>query len=313
MTRAPKTASVRARPGAVTLRRTLPLHIMLLPGVLLLFIFSYLPMGGIVIAFQRFKPALGFFGKQRWVGLENFAFVLSLPNTLGVLRNTLVMAASKIALTTFASITVSLLLNEIRRRSFKRAVQTIIYFPHFLSWVILSGVFVDLLSPSAGLVNRALAALGIKPVFFLGDQNWFPVTMILTDVWKGFGFGTVIYMSAISSIDQALYEAAAIDGAGRGQQAFHITLANLRQTIILLTVLNLGNILNAGFDQIYNLYNASVFETGDILDTLVYRMGIGSAQYSPATAVGLFKSVVSVILIGSAYYIAYKRFDYTIF
>lgn len=287
---------------------------MLVPGVLLLFIFSYVPMGGIVIAFQRFKPALGLFGDQKWVGLDNFRFVLSLPNTMNVLRNTLVMAVGKIVFTTLTSIVVSLMLNELRVRWFKRGIQTIIYFPHFLSWVILSGVFVDLLSPSNGLVNRFLGLLGVEPIFFLGDPNWFQGTMIVTDVWKGFGFGTVIYMSTIAGIDPTLYEAAAIDGAGRWKQTVNITLPGMQQTIVLLAVLNLGNILNAGFDQIYNMYNSMVYETGDIIDTLVYRMGFGgNSQYGPATAVGLFKSVISMILISSTYYIAHKKFDYQIF
>ncbi len=294
-------------------KRTWPLHAMMLPGVVLLAIFSYVPMAGIVIAFQKFKPALGLFGNQKWVGLDNFDFILSLPNTLNVLRNTVIMAVGKIVLSTLTSIIVALLLNELRVRWYKRTVQTVIYFPHFLSWVILSGVFIDLLSPSRGIVNLLLSKLGITPIFFLGDPNWFPFTMIITDVWKGFGFGTVIYMSTIVGINHELYEAAAIDGAGRLKQTRHVTLPGMQQTIILLAVLNMGNILNAGFDQIYNLYNSSVLETGDIIDTLVYRMGIGGAQYGPATAVGLFKSVVSMLLISVTYYTAYKKFDYQIF
>lgn len=301
----------------VSIKKTWSLHLMLVPAVVLIFIFSYIPMGGIVIAFQKFKPALGLFGNQKWVGLDNFDFVLSLPNTMNVLRNTLVMAIGKIVFTTLMSICVSLLLNELHKRTFKRTIQTVIYFPHFLSWVILSGVFVDLLSPSTGLVNLALNALGIESIFFLGDPKWFPVTMIVTDVWKGFGFGTVIYMSAIAGIDMQLYEAASIDGASRWKQTLHVTLPGIQSTIILLAVLNMGNILSGGFDQIFNMYNPMVYETGDIIDTLVYRLtfpvGAGSPQYGPATAIGLFKSVVSMILISSTYYIAYKKFDYQIF
>lgn len=302
-----------AKHKRVSVKKTWPLHVMLLPGVVLLFIFSYIPMGGIIIAFQKFKPALKLFGPQKWVGLDNFSFVLSLPNTANVLRNTVLMATGKIVLGTLVSILFALLLNELRTRSVRRTVQTIIYFPNFLSWVILSGILLDFLSPENGLINQIIMALGFKPIFFLGDPGWFPVTMILTDVWKGFGFGTVIYMATLATIDPTLYEAAAIDGAGRFKQVIHITLPGLQMIITLLAVLNMGNILNAGFDQVFTLYNSQVFETGDIIDTLVYRMGMINAQYGPATAVGLFKSAVSMILIASTYYIAFKKFDYQIF
>lgn len=297
----------------VSIRRTWPFHLMLLPGVILLLLFSYVPMAGIVIAFQKFNPAKGLFGNQKWVGWDNFEYVMSLPTTMGVLRNTLLIALGKIVLGMVISVLFALLLNEVRNRKLRRVTQTIIYFPHFLSWVILAGIFIDLLSADGGAVNQILGSMGIAPISFLGDKNWFPFTMILTDVWKGFGFGTVIYMATITSIDPTLYEAASIDGAGRFKQTLHITLPALSTIVILMAVLNMGNILNAGFDQIYNLYNAKVMETGDIIDTLVYRMGLFNAQFGPATAVGLFKSVVSMILISSTYFIAYKTLDYRIF
>jgi len=290
---------------------------MLIPGVILIFVFSYIPMAGIVMAFQKYRPVMGpwWGGKQAWAGLDNFRFVLSLPNSMNVLRNTLVIAIGKIVLGTLVSIIFALLLNEIRLRAVRRAVQTIVYFPHFLSWIILSGILIDFLSQETGLINMALRSMGVPTVSFLMDARWFPITMIVTDVWKGFGFGTVIYMATIASIDPTLYEAAAIDGAGRWKQAVHVTLPGLQMIIILLAVLNMGNILNAGFDQIFNMYNTQVFSTGDIIDTLVYRLSIGSGtpQYSLATAIGLFKSAVSMILIATTYYIAYKKFDYTIF
>ncbi len=305
---------MQRRTRLAKLKKDIPLHMMLLPGVVLLFIFAYIPMGGLVIAFQKFKPALGMFSaNQKWVGLRNFDFVLSLPNTMNVLRNTLVMAVGKTVLKTLTSIVFALLFNELRNRAYKRTVQTIVYFPHFLSWIILSTIFVDLLSPSTGIVNKLIYAFTGKTVFFLGDPGWFPVTMILLEVWKGFGFGTIIYLSAITGIDLSLYEAAAIDGAGRFKQTMHITLPGIQQTIILLAVLDLGNILNAGFDQVYNMYNSMVMETGDIIDTLVYRLGLEGGQYGPSTAVGLFKSVVSMVLISATYYIAYRKFDYQIF
>lgn len=306
--------ALQRRPRLAKFKKNIPLHLMLLPGIVLLFIFAYVPMGGIIIAFQKFKPALGLFSSsQKWVGLDNFEFILSLPNTMNVLRNTLVMAVGKIVLKTLVSILFALLFNELRNKVYKRTVQTIVYFPHFLSWIILSTIFVDLLSPSTGIVNKLIKALTGDTIFFLGDPEWFPFTMILLEVWKGFGFGTIIYLSAITGIDLNLYEAAAIDGAGRFKQTLHVTLPGIQQTIILLAVLDMGNILNAGFDQVYNMYNSMVMDTGDIIDTLVYRLGLGGGQYGPATAVGLFKSAVSMILIAGTYYIAYRKFDYQIF
>jgi len=182
-----------------------------------------------------------------------------------------------------------------------------------LSWVILAGIFIDILSPSDGVVNQILGWVGIHPIFFLGDDKVFPWTMVATDVWKSFGFGTIVYLSALTDIDPALYEAAVVDGASRWKQTLYITLPGIAGTIIMLTTLSLGNILNAGFDQIFNLYSPLVYSTGDIIDTLVYRTGILNNQYGVATAVGLFKSVVSLLLIGTAYKLAAKFADYRLF
>jgi len=286
---------------------------MLLPGVVLLFIFHYIPLSGIIIAFQKFIPAKGLFGNQVWVGLYNFRYLITLPNTFKVLYNTVVIAFYKIAFNLAVPILVALLLNELANLRFKKSIQTVIYFPHFLSWIIFGGILIDILSPSSGLVNKALGILGIEPVYFLGDKRWFPVTVVVTDVFKNFGFGTVVYLAAISNIDPTLYEAAAIDGASRLRQTIHVTLPGMRMIIVLMMVLSLGNVLNAGFDQIFNLYNQMVMETGDIIDTLVYRMGLIDSKYGPATAVGLFKSVVSFVFISISYYIAYRFFDYRLF
>ena len=192
-------------------------------------------------------------------------------------------------------------------------MQTLIYLPHFLSWIILGGILIDVLSPSNGIVNKVLGLIGIKPIFFLGDNTWFRITLIVTDIWKGFGFGTIVYLSAITVIDQNLYEASIIDGANRWKQTWHITLPGMRMVIVLLMLLSLGNVLNAGFDQIFNLYGPIVYETGDIIDTLVYRIGLINAQFGVATAIGLFKSVVSFIFISVSYFLAYRYADYRIF
>ena len=286
---------------------------MLIPALVSLFIFQYLPMGGIVIAFQKFIPAKGLFGAQKWVGLANFEFIFGLQKFRELLRNTLFIATAKIVLNLIASVGASLILNEIRQKYVKRGIQTLIYLPHFISWVILGSIFRDILSPSAGLVNTIIAALGGTPVYFLGDEKIFPWTVIISDIWKNFGYNTIVYLAAISNIDPALYEAAEVDGAKRYQRVLHITLPELRSMIVLLTTLALGGILNAGQEQILTMYSPSVYSTGDIIDTYVYRMAMQDAQYSISTAVGLFKSVISMLLIVTSYWLAYKFADYSIF
>nr|WP_308640120.1 ABC transporter permease subunit [Paenibacillus silvisoli] len=294
-------------------RRELPLHLMLLPGLILIVIFSYIPMVGVSIAFQNFIPLKGLFGGQKWTGLDNIEYVFAMPNIWNVVWNTLFIAVMKIVANLFVPITFALLLNEVRNTLFKRTTQTIIYFPYFLSWIILGGIMIDILSPSDGIVNSFLGLFGIEPVYFLGENSWFPYTMVASDVWKTFGFNTVVYLAAITSIDPSLYEAAAVDGAGRWKQTWHVTLPGMHMIIILLMVLSLGSVLDAGFDQIFNLYSPQVYESGDIIDTMVYRMGLLQAQYGPSTAVGLLKSLVSFILITTSYLIAYRLFKYRLF
>lgn len=291
----------------------IPLHLMLIPGIVIVFIFHYVPLGGLVIAFQRFIPAKGMFGNQTWVGLYNFEYIFSMPNTLNVLRNTVVIAFWKIVLGLIIPIIVALMLNELQNRAVKRSIQTIVYFPHFLSWIIFGSIIMDMLSPSTGIINTLLNALGFNSIYFLGDNHYFQQTIIWTDVWKNFGYGTVVYMASITSIDPTLYEAASIDGANRWRQTWHITLPGMRMIIVLMMVLSLGNVLNAGFDQVYNMYSPIVYETGDIIDTMVYRLGLENAKYGPAAAVSVFKSVVSMLFISVSYYIAIRFFDYRLF
>jgi putative aldouronate transport system permease protein len=290
----------------------IPLYLMLAPAIVLVLIYSYAPMAGIVMAFQRVLPGKGIFGSP-WVGLDNFKFVAEMPTILQVIWNTIRIAGLKAIAGVVVPVTVALMLNNVMSRTFKRTVQTVIYLPYFLSWVIMAGILVDILSPSDGVVNHLLGLAGVKPIFFLGDDKVFPWTMVVTDVWKTFGFGTIVYLAALTDIDPTLYEAAVMDGANRWQQTWHITLPGISGTIIMLSTLSLGNILNAGFDQIFNLYSPLVYRTGDIIDTLVYRTGILNNQYGVATAVGLLKSVVSLVLIGIAYKLAAKWADYKIF
>lgn len=288
------------------------LHLMLLPAVILTFIYHYIPLGGSVIAFEDYKLGKGIFGSE-WIGLENFRYIFSLSDFGSVLFNTIFISLGKMIGGIIVPVVFALLLNEIRNQGFKRGFQTLVYLPNFLSWVILAGIFMDILSPSTGIVNQLLGKLGIEPIYFLGNEKWFPWTMIITDIWKGFGYGTIVYLAALTSIDPSLYESAVIDGAGRWQQTLHITLPGLKGIIVLMSVLSLGSVLTAGFDQIYNLYSPLVYSTGDVLDTFVYRMGLQGGAYGPATAIGLFKSVISMLFVTTGYALAKKIADYRVF
>ncbi|MBB6734510.1 ABC transporter permease [Cohnella zeiphila] len=294
------------------LKRELPLYLLILPGVLLVLVYNYVPMLGSVIAFQKFVPALGVF-KSKWIGLDNFQYLFALPSFEQVLWNTVLIACMKIAAGLIVAIAVAVFLNEMLHEKMKRLVQTFIYLPHFLSWVVLGGILIEILSPNGGIVNRILAGLGINPIFFLGSNHWFQPTLVVSDVWKEFGFGTIVFLAAITGIDPALYESAELDGASRLRKMRHITLPGLASTIVLMMTLSLGNVLNAGFDQIFNLYSPVVYQSGDILDTMVYRIGFEDAQYGVATALGMFKSVVSLPLISVAYWLAYRFANYRIF
>ncbi len=288
------------------------LHAMILPALLFLIVFAYIPMYGNIIAFQNFIPAKGFFGPQQWVGLSNFASALQMPDTFRVLRNTVLIALGKIILGLVVPVFFAILINEVTNRKFKKAVQTLVYIPNFLSWVLIGGILIEITSLS-GLINNGISSMGFEPIYFLGDKSIFPWTVIFTDVWKGFGFGTVLYLAAITNISQELYEASQLDGAKWSQQVWHITLPGMLPIIILMATLSIGNILNAGFEQILMLYSPQVYATGDIIDTYVYRIGLLGAQYSFSTAIGLMKSLISFFLIGSSYYLAYKYGDYRIF
>ncbi|MEF2246060.1 MULTISPECIES: ABC transporter permease [unclassified Paenibacillus] len=294
------------------LKRQSSLHLMLIPGIIVLLIYSYYPMAGIVIAFQKFIPIKGIFGSD-WIGLGNFRYILQMPDIWQVLYNTVYIASMKILLGLIVPIIIAILLNELKNMFIKRGVQTLIYLPHFLSWVILGGIMVDILSPSEGIVNQVLQAAGMDTIFFLGSNKWFPFALIVSDVWKEFGFSTIVFLAAITGINPSLYEAAVVDGASHIRQVWHVTLPGMVPIIVLMATLSLGNVLNAGFDQVFNLYSPSVYQSGDILDTLIYRMGLLDAQFGVATAIGLFKSLVSFILIALSYFLAYRLVNYRIF
>lgn len=284
---------------------------MVIPGLILLFIFSIAPMAGIGIAFQDFAPAKGLFG-SKWVGFKHFERLFIRAEVRNALSNTLVIASWKIVLNIFFPVAFALLLNEVRSVAYKRVIQTIVYLPHFLSWVILGILFSNIFSYN-GLFNQALSLFGIERQMHMIRNESFRAIIIGTDVWKEFGYGAIIYLAAISGIDPNVYEAAEIDGANRWQKAVSITLPCIVSTIVLMATLALGRVLNAGFDQIFVMYSPLVYETGDIIDTYVYRAGLLQAQFSFSTAVGLFKSVVSFVLIILSYVLANKFVGYTIF
>ncbi|MDL2293522.1 ABC transporter permease subunit [Ruminococcaceae bacterium OttesenSCG-928-D13] len=285
---------------------------MILPAVVILLIYAYVPMLGTVIAFQNYTPAKGFVNSS-FVGLENFRYLFSNPNFTNALKNTVIIAFWKMLTGLVVPLAFSLMLNEIGVSWFKRTSQTIVYLPYFVSWVLMAGIIVDIFSPTRGIVNSFLGLFGIDPIFFLGDNKWFRFVLILTNVWKEFGWGTIIYMASLSAIDPSLYEAAMMDGAGRVRQTLHVTLPGLMPTIVLLATLSLGNVLNAGFDQVYNLMSPVTMQSGDIIDTLVYRIGIENGQFSVATAAGLFKSAISCLFIVASYKLADKFAGYKIF
>jgi putative aldouronate transport system permease protein len=271
---------------------------MILPGILFIVVFCYIPMGGIIMAFQDYSPAKGLWASD-FVGFKHFKYIFALPESFRVFRNTLLIALGKIILGSIMAIFFTVLLNEVRNRLLKKSIQTIVYLPHFLSWVVLASVVVNMINLD-GPLNQLLTGIGMGKINFLGDNKYFQPMLIVTDVWKEFGYSSVVYLAAISSIDPGLYEAAAIDGAGWFSNVWHITIPGMITIIMLMAAMNIANILNAGFDQVYNLYSPLVYETGDILDTYVYRAGLISLQYSFATAVGLLKSVIGIVLMVSA-------------
>ncbi|NLO83314.1 MAG: sugar ABC transporter permease [Clostridiales bacterium] len=304
-------SSKEIRKKRAKLNRTDALHIMLIPAVVFTFIFYYLPLFGIVMAFQNFKPLLGF-TKSEWVGFEQFRYIFTIPSFWIACRNTFIIAFFKIILNIIVPLTLSLLLNELIGNKFKRFVQTIIFIPYFFSWAILGGMVIEIFSYD-GAINNLIAALGGEPIAFLISNAWFRPIIIASDVWKNIGYNTVLFLAAITNIDPTLYEAAVVDGAGRFKQLTKITLPSIASMIVLLTILGLGGILNAGFEQIFIMYNPIVEKTVDIIDTFVYRLGIVSTQYSAAAAAGLFKSVVSMVFVGASYWLAYKTTEYRVF
>lgn len=295
-----------------SLYRTRELHVMLIPAVVFTTVFAYLPIFGLVMAFQDFKSLMGF-RESPFVGLKQFQYIFTMPSFRTAFVNTMIISFFKIILSILVPLILSLMLNEVTKSWFKRSVQTIVFIPYFFSWAILAGMILEIFAYDGIINNTMMHLFGMEPTAFLVSNKYFRTIIIGSDVWKGMGYNTVLLLAAITNVDPTLYEAAQVDGAGRWKQVLHVTLPSILPMVAVLTVLGLGNILNAGFEQILIMYNPTVERTVDILDTLVYRLGMTSHQYSAAAAMGLFKSVISLIFVGTSYLILYKKSDYRVF
>lgn len=293
-----------------SLLRDWELYLLLLPAVLLVFIFQYIPIGGLVMAFQEFDIFEGFFASP-WVGLAQFQRVFGDPYFYQTLWNSLWISVLKLAVTFPLPILLAILIDQLNNLFFKRTVQTLIYLPHFLSWSIVYGIFLAILSYD-GPVNQFLALLGLDRVPFMVTPSAFRSVLVFSEAWKEVGWGTIIYLSALTAIDPGLYDAAKIDGAGKLQQIRHVTLPGLVPTIMVTLVLRMGGLLSAGFEQILIMYNPTVYNVADVIDTYVYRVGIGQMEFSYGAAVGMFNSTVSFLLVISANLFARKKFGRSI-
>lgn len=288
------------------LRRDKSLYLLALPGVLFFLAFKYVPMWGILIAFQDYSPYQGIWGSE-WVGFHHFSALFANPDFWLLFRNTMAISLLNLLLFFPLPILISLCLNEVRSTAYKRFVQTVIYMPHFLSWVIIAGLTLLIFSKGDGLYNDALSAMGLPRVDVLTNPKSFWLMVTLQSIWKEAGWGTIVFLAAIAGTDTQLYEAARMDGAGRLRQIWHITLPAIRGVILVLFILRLGDILDVGFEQIFLMYNGAVSDVAEVFDTYVYRTGIEQGQFSYSTAVGLFKSAVGLILVIGTNKLAKRR------
>lgn len=272
------------------------LYFIAIPGVLFFIIFKYIPLAGSVIAFQNYNIFKGFTGSE-WVGLEHFKTMFQYQDFGRILKNTILLGLYDLIIAFPVPIVLALLLNEVRLVFYKRFLQTVVYMPHFLSWVIVSGIALTILSPGTGIVNQVITALGFDPIYFMGENSYIRSILIGSGIWRDSGYGTIIYMAALAGINPDLYEAAEVDGAGRWKQTMAITLPSLIPTIMILFLLHIGKFLDLGFERVWVFLNALNTGNGEILDTYIYKAGLLSQQYSYTTAVGLFKSVVGLMLV----------------
>ena len=281
------------------------MYILFIPCFIYLIIFNYIPMFGIVLAFKDYSIKGGIFGSE-WVGLENFKELFETPDFFKVTWNTLKISFYKLVFGFPLPIIISLLLNELRSMRFKKTIQTIIFLPHFISWVILSGIIFSLFRVDGGIINELIILLGGEKIPFLSDNRYFVKLLVSTNIWKGAGWGTIVYLAAITGIDPSYYEAAEIDGASRFQKMLYITVPGIMVAVTINLILQLSNVLSAGFDQVFNLYSPPVYDTADIIDTYVYRNGIIEGKYEMSTALGVFKSITAFVLIMLSNYASKK-------
>ncbi len=272
------------------------LYIMLIPCVVYFFIFNYIPMYGVLIAFKDFNFKLGILGSP-WIGFENFEYMFGLSDFYEVLRNSIVLSVLRMIFTFPFPIILALLMNDIAIPKYQKTVQTIIYLPHFVSWVVIGGILVNFLSPTNGAVNNIIKSMGGEPIFFLGDPKYFRTLVVLTSIWKDSGWGTIIYLAAITSIPAELYEASTMDGANKLQNLWYVTLPSIKSTVVIMFILQMGRIMSNGFEQVYILQNTRNLSVSDVFETYTYRVGMVGGRYSFATTVGLFTSVVSIIFL----------------
>ncbi|MDF2484072.1 MAG: protein lplB [Herbinix sp.] len=278
------------------IKKNLDLYLFLIPGILFIIVFRYMPMYGLTTSFQEYNIFSGIL-ESPWVGFKNFNMLFTSRNFYSVLRNTLFISFGKILFTFPLSIFIAILINEIGRTFLKKTYQTVLYLPHFLSWVIVSGLVTAACSPSTGIINQVIVGLGGQPISFLMDNQWFRTVVIASEAWKEVGYSAIVFIAALTGINPELYEAAKVDGAGKLRQIIHITLPGMLSIILLMFILNLGNVLNANTEEILLMYNPTVYKSGDVLGTFIYRTGVSQMNYSYATAIGLFESLVGLLLV----------------
>ncbi|MCY9695669.1 ABC transporter permease [Paenibacillus alginolyticus] len=281
------------------------LYLLMVPGIVYYIIYHYVPMFGLVIAFKKYNLMKGLWGSE-WVGFDNFRMIFSSPEFPSLMRNTILISVYRILFNMLPDVMLALILNEIRAPWFKRVVQTITYGPHFLSWIIVYGLVFSFFAPGAGLVTTFFRDIGWGELDVLTNSEYFRSLLVTSDIWKSTGFGAIIYLAALASINHELYEAAVVDGAGRWRQLWHITLPGIREVFILLLILRIGHIMDAGFEQVYIFLNARVYDVGDILDTWIFRRGIEQMEFSVPAAMGVFKSVIGLVLVIGANKLAKK-------
>ncbi len=301
------------RPALIRdIRKQYILYLMFLPGFVYYIIYKYLPMAGLLIAYKDYSLALGIWDSQ-WVGLKYFRFIFfESVDFWNILRNTVVISVSKLVFGFPVPILLAICLFEVKNKMFKRGVQSILYLPHFVSWVIFGGIINQFLSPTSGTVNQLITLLGGEPIYFMTETAWFRKVIVATDIWKTMGWNSILYLAAITGIDPTLYEAATLDGCTKAQKTRYITLPCISETMVIMLLLNIGRLLDVGFEQIYVLYNSTVYSVGDVISTYVYRVGIGNTRFSMSTAIGMFQSVVGLVLISSSNFLSRRLFDKSI-